>query len=104
MDGEPALGHIAITAPTFLWTWRSRRLTIRKSWTDWRQVCDDWKYVRRSYTLLMALITVFVLFVAVWIALFVAKQISVPIAALLNAASEVRKGNLQHRVEVRGGR
>jgi two-component system, NtrC family, nitrogen regulation sensor histidine kinase NtrY len=49
----------------------------------------------------MALITVFVLFMAVWIALFVAKQISLPIGALLGAANEVSKGNLQHRVEVR---
>src|SRR6202042_77952 len=52
-------------------------------------------------TLLMALITVFILFVAVWIALFLAEQISVPITALLGAASEVRKGNLHHRIEVR---
>ena len=51
--------------------------------------------------MLMALITLFVLFVATWIALFLAKQISVPITALLEAASEVRKGNLKHRVQVR---
>ena len=48
----------------------------------------------------MALITLFVIFVATWIALFLAKQISVPITALLEAAREVRKGNLKHRVEV----
>jgi len=29
------------------------------------------------------------------------QQISVPIAALLDGASEVRKGNLRHRVNVR---
>ena len=33
--------------------------------------------------------------------MFLAKQISVPITALLDAAREVRKGNLKHRVEVR---
>jgi two-component system nitrogen regulation sensor histidine kinase NtrY len=42
-----------------------------------------------------------VVFFATWIALFLAKQISIPIAALLDAASEVRKGNLKHRVNVR---
>jgi two-component system, NtrC family, nitrogen regulation sensor histidine kinase NtrY len=41
------------------------------------------------------LITLFVLFVATWIALFLAKQISIPITALLEAASQVRKGNLK---------
>jgi PAS domain S-box-containing protein len=42
-----------------------------------------------------------VLFLAVWVALFLAKQISVPITAVLEAALEVRKGNLAHRVDVR---
>jgi two-component system, NtrC family, nitrogen regulation sensor histidine kinase NtrY len=56
--------------------------------------------VRNSSLLLLALITLFVLFVATWIALFLARQISVPIAALVHAAREVREGNLSHRVEV----
>ncbi|HZT30011.1 MAG TPA: ATP-binding protein [Bryobacteraceae bacterium] len=59
------------------------------------------RQVSRTYLLLMALITLFILFVATWIALFLAKQISVPISALLNAAGEVRKGNLKYRVDVR---
>ncbi len=50
--------------------------------------------IREQYLLLMCLITLFILFVATWIALFLAKQISVPIAALLEAAEEVGKGNL----------
>ncbi|MDQ6706487.1 MAG: ATP-binding protein [Acidobacteriota bacterium] len=58
------------------------------------------KNIRQSSLLLLALITLFVLFVATWIALFLAKQISVPIAALVHAAEQVSKGNLQHRVEV----
>jgi two-component system, NtrC family, nitrogen regulation sensor histidine kinase NtrY len=58
------------------------------------------KDVRSELVLLMVLITLFVIFVATWIALFLAKQISVPITALLEAAREVRKGNLKHRVEV----
>jgi PAS domain S-box-containing protein len=39
--------------------------------------------------------------VATWIALLLSRQISVPIAALLVAAGEVRKGNLGHRVRVK---
>ena len=63
-----------------------------------RTVCANARYF---YTMLMILITLFVLFFATWLALFLAKQISVPITALLDAAREVRKGNLRHRVEVR---
>jgi PAS domain S-box-containing protein len=56
---------------------------------------------RYFYAMVMILITLFVLFFTVWVALFLAKQISVPIVALLDGAREVRKGNLKHRVEVR---
>ena len=59
------------------------------------------KDFRKFYTMLMLLITLFVLFVATWIALFLSKQISIPIIALLEASSEVRKGNLTYRVGVR---
>ncbi len=55
-----------------------------------------WRY----YLNLLVLITFFILYVATWIALFLARQISVPIGALLEAAREVRSGNLGHRVQV----
>ena len=60
--------------------------------------------IRNLYLLYMALITIFVLFVATWIARILAEQISRPISALLKAAGEVRKGNLAHRVNVRRDR
>ena len=68
---------------------------------EWIGLRDGLRNAKRLYTMLMTLITLFVLFVATWIALFLAKQISIPITALLEAASQVRKGNLKHRVEVR---
>jgi two-component system nitrogen regulation sensor histidine kinase NtrY len=64
------------------------------------QLSRQRKAIKTQTILLMALITLFVIFVAVWVALFMAKQISVPITALLEAAREVRKGNLKHRVQV----
>ncbi len=54
---------------------------------------------RKVYLLLLALITLFILFFATWIALFLARQISGPIAALLSAAQKVREGNLGYRVQ-----
>jgi len=50
--------------------------------------------------LFQVLIAPVLLFVATWIAIMLAKQISVPISALLEAASQVRKGKLAHRVNV----
>ena len=66
-----------------------------------KELNSNRRNVRMFYLLFMALITLFVLFVATWIALFLSKQISIPITALLHAAGEVRKGNLKYRVQVR---
>ncbi len=99
-EGDRAIGRVVILAAVPL-NVASTEANVWKSWKEWQRIYGDWKDVRSSYTLLMALITVFVLFVAVWMAVFVARQISVPIGALLGAASEVSRGNLDHRVEVR---
>ncbi|MDX1980923.1 MAG: ATP-binding protein [Bryobacteraceae bacterium] len=57
------------------------------------------KEVRKLYILLLSLITIFVLFIATWIARLLAQQISDPISAILEAAREVRRGNLAHRIK-----
>lgn len=54
---------------------------------------------RQMYLTYLALITLFILFVATWIALFLARQITEPISALLEAARQVRSGNLAFRVQ-----
>jgi len=99
-DGSRQIGRVSVTALVPLDVAATTR-TIRTSADQWIQMWDRWKYIRLQYLMLMALITLFVLFVTTWIALQLSKQISVPITALLEAASEVRKGNLRHRVGVR---
>jgi two-component system nitrogen regulation sensor histidine kinase NtrY len=59
------------------------------------------KSARNFYLLLLAAITLFVLFVATWIAVFLARQISTPIIALLQGAEQVRQGNLAYRVQTK---
>ena len=65
---------------------------------EYDQLSASKKMVRSLYLLVLALITLFILFFATWIALVVSRQISRPIATLVNAASRVSKGNLSHRV------
>jgi two-component system nitrogen regulation sensor histidine kinase NtrY len=78
-----------------------KQLEIDKSDRDLKELGRNRRNVRVFYLLFMAMITLFVLFVATWLALFLSKQISVPISALLLAAGEVRRGNLKYRVQVR---
>jgi len=77
-----------------------KQLEIDKSDRDLKELAGNRRNVRVFYLLFMAMITLFVLFVATWLALFLSKQISVPISALLLAAGEVRRGNLKYRVNV----
>jgi PAS domain S-box-containing protein len=78
-----------------------KQLEIDKSDRDLKELAGNRRRFRGFYLLFMAMITLFVLFVATWLALFLSKQISVPISALLLAAGEVRRGNLKYRVNVR---
>jgi PAS domain S-box-containing protein len=64
------------------------------------QLALNRKSARSFYLQLLFLLTLFILFVATWIALFLARQISIPISGLLAASGEVRKGNLGHRIQV----
>jgi PAS domain S-box-containing protein len=80
---------------------KQKEAEIQRYIADYQQLANKRKSIRQFYLLLLLLITLFVLFVATWIALFLAKQISNPISALLDAAGEVRKGNLGYRVQVR---
>lgn len=68
---------------------------------DYAALAQQQKYIRQTSLLMLSLIAIFILFVATWIALFLARQISVPIAALIDAAHQVSKGNLHYRVRVR---
>ena len=72
---------------------------IERSVKEYDQLNLNKKETRAQYQSILALITLFIAFVATWIALFLARQITEPISALLKAAHEVRQGNLAYRVE-----
>lgn len=74
---------------------------IDRNISEYDQLAVSRREIRRSYLLLLVLITLFILFVATWIAQFLARQISEPIAALLHAAKEVRSGNLSYRLQTK---
>lgn len=73
---------------------------LRSQITEYDQLAATRKGTWRFYVRLLVLITLFVLFIAVWVALFLARQITGPVTALLDAARAVRGGNLAHRVRV----
>lgn len=98
IEGEPA-GELFLRTriPIDL---AEKQMEIHRRLQEYDELAIDKRDARAFYLQLLLLITLFVLFVATWMALFLARQISIPISALLDAAREVRGGNLSYRVKV----
>jgi PAS domain S-box-containing protein len=76
----------------------AKQLLIDQFMRDYSRVSAGKREIRNFYLLFILLIALFILYVATWMALLLSRQISGPILALLEGASQVRKGNLAHRV------
>jgi two-component system nitrogen regulation sensor histidine kinase NtrY len=59
------------------------------------------KAVKRTYLSMLGLLTLLLLFAATWFALFLSKQVTVPIQALAEATHQVSEGNLGFQVSAR---
>jgi len=58
------------------------------------------RVVRRTYMGLLLLLTMLVLFVTTWLALFLSKIVTRPLSALAEATQEISRGRLDYRVPV----
>ena len=56
--------------------------------------------LRRNYIYLLLLLTMVVLFVTTWLAVFLSKIVTRPVAALAEATQEISRGRLDYRVDV----
>ncbi len=61
------------------------------------------KGFKRLALSMLGLLTLLILFVATWSALFLAKQVTVPIQALAEGTHQVSRGNLGYQVSARAG-
>jgi two-component system nitrogen regulation sensor histidine kinase NtrY len=86
---------VALPMPTGL----SQTVTrIRTGADEYWQLFRSRRSIRNTFFLLLLLITVFVFFSSVWLALFLSKQITRPVEALADAMDEIAAGKYQHRV------
>ena len=66
---------------------------------EWQELEAARPIAWRESAYQLALITIFMLFIAVWLAQFVSKQITRPIEALVTATGELAGGHLEYRVK-----
>lgn len=100
IDGREKVGHVAVVSAMAADP-RQKETAIQRFIDEQQQLGGRKKFYQDTYFLMICLLTLFVLFFAAWIAQLLARNISIPIAALLGAAQEVRRGNLSYRVRVR---
>ena len=66
---------------------------------EYRQMKERRKMIRTNFMLVLGVVTLLVLFPAVWIALFLSRKVTEPIQALAEASNEVSQGNLSVQVD-----
>jgi two-component system nitrogen regulation sensor histidine kinase NtrY len=76
---------------------------IESSQQRYLELAQQRKLVRRTYMGILLLLTVLVLFATTWLALFLAKFVTRPVAALAEATQEISRGRFDYRVSVSAG-
>jgi two-component system nitrogen regulation sensor histidine kinase NtrY len=67
---------------------------------SYQEQARQWKFFRYFYVGMLSLITLFILFVATWIALLLSRQIVAPIEGLVQATAQLSSGRLDYRIEI----
>src|SRR6202049_2445263 len=73
---------------------------VESSQQRYFELARERRLVRRTYMGLLLLLTMMVLFVTTWLALFLSKLVTRPLAALAEATQEISRGRLDYRVDV----
>ena len=73
---------------------------VEASQQRYYNLASERRVVRRTYMGLLLLLTMLVLFVTTWLALFLSKIVTRPLAALAEATQEIARGRLDYRVPV----
>src|SRR5216684_4466716 len=73
---------------------------VEASQERYYDLAHERRLVRRTYLGLLLLLTMIVLFVTTWLALFLSKLVTRPLAALAEATQEISRGRLDYRIDV----
>src|SRR6202040_3188378 len=82
------------TSPNFL----ARLTAIQSPTREYNQEKQDLRALKRQMLLILLLFTVLLLSSVMWVALFLAKQVTIPIQALAEGTREISAGNFDYQV------
>jgi PAS domain S-box-containing protein len=94
--GRPAGYTVAAyrSSPNFL----SRITEIQSQTREYNQEKQDLRALKRQMLLILLLFTMLLLSAVMWVALFLAKQVTIPIQALAEGTREISAGNFDYQV------
>ncbi len=96
-------GRAVLVVDAFVPEAFSRKLaTLTHAFSDYRELRQFRNPIRQSYLLVFFMITMMIIFGAVWFGLYLARRITRPLLALEKATDEVARGNLSVRVPLTG--
>jgi two-component system, NtrC family, nitrogen regulation sensor histidine kinase NtrY len=78
----------------------ARYADIQTQTETYLQQKQNLRAYKREILVALGLITLLLLFSTTWVALFLSKQVTVPIQSLAEATREISRGNFDHRIEV----
>src|ERR1700758_984200 len=95
-NGKPAGFTVAAyrTSPGIL----TRLASIESQTQEYYQAKQDLRALKRQMLLILLFFTVLLLSAVMWVALFLAKQVTIPIQALAEGTREVSSGNFDYQV------
>ena len=76
------------------------QLQLETSQRHYLELASERRQVRLTYMTILMALTGLVLFISMWLALYLSKFVTRPVAALAEATHEISKGNLDYRVAV----
>jgi two-component system nitrogen regulation sensor histidine kinase NtrY len=97
LQGGHTIGYAVAayrTSPNFL----SRITEIQSQTREYNQEKRDLRALKRQMLLILLLFTVLLLSSVMWVALFLAKQVTIPIQALAEGTREISAGNFDYQV------
>jgi len=97
---QPCKGSMLAIARVVPSDYAARYTEILKQTKTYNSQRQDLRAYKREILLALGLITLLLIFATTWVALFLSKQVTVPIEALSEATREIARGNFEHRIEV----
>jgi len=95
-------GEALVVARTIPADFLQRYAQIEAQTETYTQQKQQLRAYKREIIAALSLITLLLIFATTWVALFLSKQVTVPIQALAEGTREISRGNFDHRITVQG--